>query len=44
MIIDLEILNNLKNDQISFWLKHYFIVLYRMIINVWTKWAIDLKR
>lgn len=43
IMIGPEILENLKNDQINLWFKHILIVLNKMIINMQTKWVIDLR-
>lgn len=44
MMTGLEILEYPKNELINFWLECNPMTLNRMMLNVWMKWAIDLRR
>ncbi len=42
MITGLEVLEDPENKPINPWPQHNPMTLDRMMMNVWTKWAIDL--
>ena len=44
MITGLKFSENPENEQINLWPERNLIVLDKMMMNVWNKWAIDLGR
>lgn len=42
MINDHKSFKNPENEQIKSWPKRNSITLYKMMINIWNKWEIDL--
>ncbi len=44
MMTSLEVSEDSKNEPINLWPERKPMVLDRMVMNLWTKWAIDLGR
>lgn len=44
IMIGLKILEELEKKQFNCWPKRNPMVLHKIMINMWTKWAIDLSR